>query len=170
MVPAQSIISKLKLHQNIFIGHLAGVTEEEFLWRPNPDHWCLLEIVCHLYDEEREDFRFRMQSAIENPLQEVPEIDPAGWIKERKYIARDYPLMVSKFINERKKSINWLRSHQELDLSKAFKHQRYGNLTAGFILNNWLAHDLLHIRQITRVKYLYHQAKADTKVDYAGTW
>lgn len=54
------IIAQLKLHQKIFIGHFAGVPEKEYTWRPYPEHWNLLEIACHLFDEEQEDFRARL--------------------------------------------------------------------------------------------------------------
>jgi len=39
---------------------VAGVTAEEARRRPAPDAWSLLEVVCHLHDEEREDFRPRL--------------------------------------------------------------------------------------------------------------
>jgi hypothetical protein len=35
----------------------------------------------------------------------------------------------------------------------------------------WLAHDLLHMRQIVELRYAYHQWQAQPyRVDYAGEW
>ena len=36
---------------------LAGVSQEAARLKPSAESWSILEVVCHLYDEEREDFR-----------------------------------------------------------------------------------------------------------------
>ena len=36
---------------------LSGITQEEAQVKPGAGSWSMLEVVCHLYDEEREDFR-----------------------------------------------------------------------------------------------------------------
>jgi hypothetical protein len=36
---------------------LVGVAPEEARLKPSAEAWSILEVVCHLYDEEREDFR-----------------------------------------------------------------------------------------------------------------
>jgi len=36
---------------------LAGVDPEAARLKPSAESWSILEVVCHLYDEEREDFR-----------------------------------------------------------------------------------------------------------------
>ncbi len=34
-----------------------GITIQDARWQPEPGTWSILEVVNHLYDEEREDFR-----------------------------------------------------------------------------------------------------------------
>ena len=36
---------------------LEGVSEEQVKWKPQPEKWSILEVINHLYDEERDDFR-----------------------------------------------------------------------------------------------------------------
>jgi len=36
---------------------LSGVAPEAARLKPGAESWSILEVVCHLYDEEREDFR-----------------------------------------------------------------------------------------------------------------
>jgi len=36
---------------------LGGVNEDEARIKPNSESWSILELLNHLYDEEREDFR-----------------------------------------------------------------------------------------------------------------
>ncbi|HRA68003.1 MAG TPA: DUF664 domain-containing protein, partial [Caldilinea sp.] len=42
---------------------LAGVAPEEARLKPSAESWSILEVVCHLYDEEREDFREHLECA-----------------------------------------------------------------------------------------------------------
>ncbi len=45
-----------------------------------------------------------------------------------------------------------------------------GTITAGMFLYSWLAHDYLHIRQITKIKYDYLGITAPDNIAYAGNW
>jgi len=31
----------------------SGVSDEQARWKPDPDSWSILEVINHLYDEER---------------------------------------------------------------------------------------------------------------------
>ncbi len=43
-------------------------------------------------------------------------------------------------------------------------------MTAKMFLSNWLAHDYLHIRQITKLKYDYLKQLTNEDLNYAGNW
>lgn len=45
-----------------------------------------------------------------------------------------------------------------------------GDITAEMFLSSWLAHDYLHIKQITKLKYDYFKEVSGGKVAYAGEW
>ena len=65
-----------------------GVPDETMRRRPAPDRWSPLEILCHLVDEERDDFGARLRSTLEDPTAEWPPIDPQAWVEEHGYSAR----------------------------------------------------------------------------------
>jgi len=144
--------------------------DEMILWKQNPEKWCLLEIVCHLHDEEIHDFRYRTQWCLEHPNQIPPSIDPVGWVTIHDYINQDYPTMLNKFLTEREHSITWLNSLKNVNWESAFEHPKLGILSAKHFLNNWLAHDYLHIKQILKLKYDYLKHKTGDNLDYAGIW
>ena len=160
------------LNRNIFVFEslLKGQTKEEYVWKPAPDKWCLLEIVCHLRDEEIEDFRARTKHVLETPSQALPAIDPPGWVLSRKYMEQNYDKMLDAFLEERKKSIDWLYSLENPQWENAFDHPKFGKLKAKMFLTNWLAHDYLHIRQITKLKFDYLKHITNEKLNYAGDW
>src|SRR6186713_2999568 len=104
------IILRLAQNQKTFAALFQGIPSEEITWRPKPEKWNLLEIVCHLYDEEREDFRARLKHVLESPGAPLPSIDPVGWVTERKYLQQDYEDRLKKFLEERTQSVAWLQS------------------------------------------------------------
>ena len=108
MEPAQ-IIAKLATNREVFAALLKDKSKEEIFWKPNENKWCLLEIVCHLFDEEREDFKTRVRTTLELPGSLPPPIDPIGWVTERKYIEKDYDEVLANFLKERTTSIAWLQ-------------------------------------------------------------
>lgn len=167
----KAIIQELDRNADIIEALLTGVPEAAIRWKPQPDEWCLLEIVCHLYDEEREDFRARVGHVLETPGQPMPSIDPVGWVTERSYLEQDYRTKVVQFIGARHESIEWLWSLEDPHWDNTYDHPKLGRLTAGFFLSNWLAHDYLHIRQINRNLYGFLSAELTReKLDYAGNW
>ena len=68
------IIGELARNKSVFESLLRGVNEQQYRWKPSADKWCLLEVICHLYDEEREDFRARVKHCLENPTLSMPPI------------------------------------------------------------------------------------------------
>lgn len=164
------LIDQLERNKTLFYQLFHNASEEEYRWKPSPDKWCLLEIVCHLYDEEREDFRTRTKSTLETPEQALPMFDPVAWVTERKYIEQDYQQRLANFISERTQSVNWLRSLEKPNWQNAFQHPRLGPLSAHHFLSNWLAHDYLHIRQATKIKYGYLKVITSNDLSYAGNW
>lgn len=170
MLSNTHIIQELENNQTVFAGLLQNVPTEMPLWRPQAEHWCLLEVVCHLYDEEREDFRQRIKSVLDNPKQKLLPFNPVAWVKERSYIEQDYQEKANAFINERAASIAWLRSLDKPHWGNTYQHPSLGPMSAGLFLANWLAHDQLHIRQINRIKRAFLQNTCKFDLSYAGNW
>jgi len=164
------IIQGIAGNRNVFKELLSGLTEAIYLWKPAPEKWCLLEIVCHLYDEEREDFRARTRHVLETPSAPLPSIDPQGWVEARSYLQQNFPDKLNSFLAERDQSVKWLQTLPEPRWDNAYEHPKFGKMTAGMFLSNWLAHDYLHIRQITRMKYDYLKQRTTEDLSYAGSW
>lgn len=164
------IIENLSSNQHVFSTLLLNKNKEEYLWKPNIDKWCLLEVVCHLYDEEGEDFRGRVKHTLETPNETLPMFDQIAWVKDRKYIEQDYNQMVEKLLNERRNSIAWLKSLKSPPWENAYIHPNLGPLSSEHFLANWLAHDFLHIRQIIGIQFKYMKHATKNELAYAGDW
>ena len=139
--------------------------------RPTAGRWSILEILCHLRDEEREDFRVRIDFTLHRAGAEWPEIDPPGWVSARGYAAEDPRRVLDDLLKERQESVQWLRSLDNPDWDLAYNHPQLGKLTAGDLLASWAAHDLLHIRQLAAALYaLVGSAAGPYSTTYAGKW
>lgn len=154
------------------IRHLVdGVAEEQARWRPAPKKWSILEVVNHLADEESDDFRTRVDLTLHHPDRPWPGIDPEGWARERRYNERALDESLDRFLTERRRSIEWLRGLTTPSWDRSRTHPIAGELRAGDLLSSWLAHDLLHIKQIARLHYDYQAERhSPFTADYAGGW
>ena len=164
------LIDRLARHGEVFRALFNGLTSDELHWRPAPDKWCALEVLCHLHDEEREDFRARLKHVLESPEEAMPKIDPAAWVTERKYIEQDFASMLEKFLRERSRSIAWLHGLADAPWSNAYMHPKVGPVGCHLLLTNWVAHDLHHVRQLVNLRYAYLSLHSNVPLDYAGTW
>ena len=164
------VIDRMEANARVFVSLVKGVSAEQACWKPAPDKWSVIEVVNHLYDEEREDFRQRLELVLTGPSLDWPPIAPQEWVKTRAYAERDLNESLDNFLRERQKSLAWLRSLRAPNLES--RHEREaGSLSAGDLLASWLAHDFLHLRQLTRLQWQYLTAIASPfQTDYAGPW
>jgi hypothetical protein len=149
---------------------VAGVSAEEARVRPAPEAWSLLEVVCHLHDEEREDFRPRLDVVLHRPEEAWTRIDPAAWVTERQYNTRDLAQTLQAFLAERERSLAWLGTLSAPDWSREYRAP-FGPITAGDLLASWAAHDLLHTRQLLELRRARLLAQTEPhRTQYAGDW
>ncbi len=154
---------------------VAPVPDADVRWKPGPEHWSILEVCCHLLDEEREDFRVRLRSTLEDSTREWPPLRLERVAEVRQYNSRQLKPTLDAFADERRQSVAWLKSllspFAQTDWNKAFEHNRFGPMHAAMLLASWAAHDALHLRQIA--KRLHNLAERDAGgwgVKYAGEW
>lgn len=137
--------------QRILNSLLSGLSQAEAQVKPAPDSWSFLEVVCHLYDEESEDFRQRLNIMLQRPNEPWPPIRPQEWVTARKYNNQDLAIMLKKFNAERNKSLRWLKSLGSPDWDAECKTP-FGIFKTGDMLSAWVAHDNLHTRQLVELR------------------
>lgn len=149
----------------------SSVAPDQARWRPTPRDWSIVEVINHLYDEEREDFRIRLDYILHKPDQPWPPNDPIRNVIERNYIARDLGESLANFLAERRQSLAWLAGLHSPNWQSRHYHPELGSMSAAEMIACWVAHDYLHIRQLNELQYFYHaQTVAPLSVRYAGEW
>jgi len=164
-------IQQLADHGECVVKLCASASDAHARVKPDADSWSILEVINHLCDEEREDFRQRLDLTLHRPEADWPPIDPQGWVTSRAYQQRDLQQSIASFAAERRQSIAWLRELRAPDWQMSRAHPSGFVLRAGDLLSAWVAHDLLHLRQL--IELHYHLAKLEAQpygVEYAGDW
>jgi hypothetical protein len=64
---AEFLINRLAAGAPAVAALVADLSADSAVWRRDPEKWSALEILCHLRDEEREDFRVRIDLTLHQP-------------------------------------------------------------------------------------------------------
>ena len=167
----EEMIAHLAIQADRIRALVEGVSDEQARWKPNADSWSILEVVNHLYDEEREDFRVRLDLLLHQPSEVAPPIDPQAWVLAREYNRRDLAESLSNFLGERQRSLEWLRGLGAPDFATEIVMPWGTTYHPGDMAAAWVSHDLLHLRQLVELHWAWTQrAVAPYQSDYAGAW
>jgi hypothetical protein len=166
----ETLYQELKNSTEMIRALLAGISEEEARVKPTPETWSILEVTCHLYDEEREDFREHLDFILHRQNEEWHRIRPQEWVAEQKYNEQNFAQMQEKFFAERKKSLEWLQGLANAHWETSYTNE-FGTMTAGEMFASWIAHDNLHIRQLVELRRAYiERITPPYAIVYAGDW
>lgn len=166
----QTLCNELQNSTEMIRALLSGITPEAACLKPDAESLSILEVVCHLHDEEREDFREHLDFILHRQHEEWHAIDPQGWITERNYNQQDFFEMQEQFFVERWKSLEWLKELSGVDWDTIYTSES-GSMRAGDMLASWIAHDNLHIRQLTELRrMLIERMTTPYNIQYAGDW
>jgi hypothetical protein len=166
-----AMIQRLQALPGMLTSIVSHLSDEDLRWRPPEQQWSIVEVLCHLADEEVEDFRTRLRLTLEQNNEPWPPINPPQAAIDRKYREQSPAEALARFTRERVASIEWLTQLHDADWSVFCDHPKLGRLHAGDLLASWVAHDALHMRQIA--KRMFQMAQRDATgfgTAYAGEW
>ena len=128
---------------------LAGGLDRELLARPPaPGEWSALQCLGHAADTEGFVFAARIR-AIKDGRAELPSYDPD--VQGTPVTPETDPLALAERLGaQRRDSLALLATVTEADLDRTSRHLELGPVTLRDLLNEWAAHDLMHIVQAER--------------------
>jgi DinB superfamily len=145
-----------------------GLDENMARTRPAPGEWAPIEILCHLRDEEREDFGARLHAVLDGQPAFVP-IAPERWVDERRYRDAELAATLDDLRTRRAESLAFLASISPEPLQAAVPRGRFGPLSGLDLLVAWVAHDRLHVSQLAAtLARLWANRWAPLRAEYAG--
>lgn len=127
-------------------GLLSEVKEHQWIQRPDPDEWSILQIVSHLQISEREIQRHRLQMILENDNPFITSPTPPG--SELKACHSDGFYIADQFRLERMKTMALLENLTDAQWLRPARHSIFGMTTLLEMAHFTAQHDRLHINQL----------------------
>ena len=163
------LISQMHHNAQAIAALAADVSSDQARWCPEPDTWSILDVINHLAYEEVHDFRDRLDLVLHRPGEAWPRGESARGVTER---ARQRSLAeaMEAFLTAREESLAWLSGLEAPDWD-AVVDAPFGPIRAGDVMAAWVAHDLLHLRQLIELRYQVLGRQVEPyRVQYAGGW
>jgi DinB family protein len=147
---------------------VAGLALERWRARPAPGEWAPVEIVCHLRDEEAEDFGARVRVVLEGGARFTP-VDPEGWAMARRYHDADPVEALASFRRHRAANLAMLAGAAPERFVAEGESPSGLRLSGLDLLAAWVTHDGLHLRQLAgTLAREWADRWAPLRADYAG--
>ena len=147
------------------------ISDEQAQWKPDPETWSMKDVMEHVYNEERIDFRKHLKEMFSLPPQPWGRFNPEEYIP-----VASCRQALEGFLTEREASLAWLKALGSPDWNITTK-ANFGpanespTFSAGDVLVSWVEHDFLHLRQMIELLYAWNEKQAAPySVEYAGGW
>jgi hypothetical protein len=170
MIHLPEIIRQLTGNAAAIRALVQNLSEEQMQWKPDAATWSMQEVMEHVYNEERVDFRQHLREMFS-----VPPL-PWGGLQEGWIRVESMRQALDAFLIEREASIAWLESLESPDWDISIKAE-FGPeaeeyvFKAGDLLVSWVAHDHLHLRQMNELMYAWNEDQAAPySLQCAGGW
>ncbi len=124
---------------------LAGIEPDLLARRPAPGEWSAIECLGHVVDTEAAVFLARVLAVREG--RDFAAFDPDA---EGAPVARSLGALAADFATLRAASLEVLATLTDADLDRTARHAELGHVTLRELLNEWAAHDTMHLVQAER--------------------
>ena len=164
MINMQETVRRLAGNAEAIRALVPVLPVEQAQWKPDPETWSLTEVMEHVYNEERLDFRKHLRAMFGYPA-----------LPSERISGVDCREALKGFLSEREASIAWLATlgspDWEATITLTFSPGEQLTLSAGDMLVSWVEHDLLHMRQMVELLHAWNVEQAPPySVQYAGGW
>jgi hypothetical protein len=142
------LIDILRVNGERWRGIATGLDRELLARSPATGEWSALQCLGHTADTEALVFTSRIR-AIKDGRPELPSYDPdvqATPVTD----TSDPAAIAERLVAQRRDSLALLATITDDDLERGSRHLELGPVTLRELLNEWAAHDLMHLVQAER--------------------
>ncbi|ASW75868.1 hypothetical protein IQ37_11810 [Chryseobacterium piperi] len=145
-------IEVLERTPKVLTSLLEGLSDEWIYNNEGEETWSPFDVIGHLIHGEKTDWMVRTEVILSNgPDKTFAPFDRFAQFEQSK--GKTISQLLEEFQKLRKNNLSILQSKHitDEDLNKTGIHPALGNTTLKHLLSTWVAHDLGHIAQISRV-------------------
>jgi uncharacterized damage-inducible protein DinB len=130
---------------------IAGLSDAQLSQPESPGKWSLRHVVQHLADSELVwGYRLRMVLAQERPL--ITGYDQDLWSERLHYERQPIDEALDRFAVLRRSNLRLLSDAAADDLRRIGVHAERGEESVSRMIGLYAGHDLLHLRQLARIR------------------
>jgi uncharacterized damage-inducible protein DinB len=130
---------------------IAGLSARQLRQPERPGKWSIAQVLQHLSDSEIVGaWRFRLILAQERP--QLTGYDQDLWADRLRYADADPGAALELFTVLRRANLRLLERATAADLERVGVHAERGEESVGHLRRLYAGHDLLHRRQIARIR------------------
>ena len=148
--PLSQVRQSLVQAPRIVEGLIAAAPADALTWREADGAWHAIEVLSHVADGEITDWMPRIEQILSDGGRFTPFNREGGFTRYRGWTAE---ALVSEFNQLRRANLEKLDSLQlsESHLRLTGIHPEFGAVTLEQLLACWVAHDMAHIAQLSRI-------------------
>ena len=146
---------------------LDGISEDWTSPNEGGETWSVFDVVGHLVHGDKTDWMVRMEQILSDPgKNKFSPFDRFAQIESSK--GKTLKELLEEFVDIRKFNMDKLHrlNIKDEDLSKTGIHPSFGEVTLAQLLATWVAHDLDHISQISRVMAKQYAGHVGPWIEY----
>lgn len=147
---------------------LAGLSDDWTLQNEGPETWSPFDVLGHLIVGEKTDWIPRMQLILSDSKEPFPPFDMKAQFEASQ--GKSMNELLEEFTQLRKENITKLKSYRldQQAISKVGVHPALGSVQLKELLACWVAHDLGHFAQISRVMAKQYKSEVGPWIQYLG--
>lgn len=147
MIELDEIAATLESLPSVLRTLLAPIDDAALCARPEPEEWCVREVIGHLIATDTGAFTDRIAAVVAGEP-EIAGFDPWAAIRERDFTEGPLDVLLDEFDAVRQRSADFVRSLASADLALTAEYPGFGTFAAGDFVYEWPYHDQEHVRQI----------------------
>jgi len=130
---------------------VAGLTAAQLATPEAPGKWSIIEVAQHLTDSEVvAAFRYRMILAHDRPA--ITGYDQDAWCSRLRYVQGDIDSVLGDFAALRRLNLRLLAGTTPAERERVGVHAERGEESVAHMMRLYAGHDLVHLRQIARIR------------------
>ena len=130
---------------------IAGLTPAQLRTPQAPGKWSIAQVLRHLADSDVV-WGWRMRLILAQDRPPITGYDQDLWAERLHYAESDPAESVDTFRVLRRDNLKLIERATPEDLKRVGVHSERGEESAGYLMRLFAGHDLLHLRQIDRIK------------------
>jgi hypothetical protein len=151
LLGAQDPIIVLRLTPAAAAGAVTGLTSAQMQTPEGPGKWSIAQVLRHLADSDVVwGWRMRLILAQDRPA--ITGFDQDLWAERLQYADADPAESLDTLRVLRRDNLRLIERATPQDLQRVGLHSERGEESVGYLVRLFAGHDLLHLRQIDRIK------------------